>query len=183
MKKCFFILFLCIGLGYGNAQKVGFGMTGGYLQTSVVTKYQLREVVGKQEVKFTDSDNSVYLGVLVDIPFSDALAMQTEFLFLNDAFDSDFLKLPMSLKYFPVERFYLLGGPQLTYTLDEKREIFKKLNFGVGAGFGFDINESMFIQTRYNLQLNNYVKESDSRNGSASTRLNFLTFGFGYKFH
>ena len=177
MKKTFFILLLIIGFGFSNAQDVKFGLTAGYLNGGLVGKVEFEGL----EVKETSSESGFYLGAVVDITFSDALGLQPELLYLNVS-EGDFLQIPLNLKYYPANQFYVMGGPQFTITLNEVLEGERSVNIGLGTGLGFDITENFFVQGRYSFQLNNYLKDASIEFGSASIRLNTLTVGVGYKF-
>ena len=172
MKKLFLLgaitVFSLISL---NAQtETRFGATAGYLNAS--------SRVDSFGIEATASEAGFYGGLVVEFGISDQFKIQPELLYAN-AGDVSFLQVPIYGKYYVSEKFFISGGPTITYTLEEVLDDFTKFNFGLGLGLGYDFTEAFFIETRGALQINNYFTGSDD----ITSRINFINIGIGYKFN
>jgi len=170
MKKVLlFAAFAVFGLTQMNAQAV-FGLTAGYLSAS--------SKVESDGFEATGSDGGFFGGVTVDFEISEKFHIQPE-LHYASVDDVSFLRLPIFAKYYVGEKFYLSGGPSLSYTLEDVLDDFTKMNIGLGLGLGYDFTEQFYIDSKAALQLNNYYTGSED----FKSKVSFVTIGVGYKFN
>jgi len=181
MKKVILFAIVLMG-GVLNvcAQQATYGIVGGATLASSTF-----EVGG-------DTDNSTalgyHIGLQTQITFNETWSLQPEILFTSlyetgdDAADDalNFIQVPVFMKYFASENFYILGGPQATFLLDTDIDTqeFTKFNIGAGLGLGYIFSNQIFIESRAIYQINNsYIGDGD-----VSSRRNFVNLSLGYKF-
>ncbi len=157
-----------------NAQNFKFGAKGGI---------NFANLTGDD----VDADMLVgfHLGVTAEYTFNEKIGIQPELLFSAQGAKADgedfkaklnYLNLPVMLKYHVTKGFNLQMGPQVGFLLDSKLEgngdegdadeIFKTVDFGVNFGLGYQFNENIFIEGRYNLGLSDIVKEDGKAKNS-----------------
>jgi len=167
-KIIFIIAFFSLSSAYSQSK---FGFTAGY-----VNGFAKAVSFGD---KATDSESGFYAGVILDNTASEAVHVVAELTYMNIN-DISFLQLPLLAKiYISNSPFNIQGGLQLTYTLEEVFDDFTKFNIGIGGGFGYDIGEHFFAETRYIFQLNDYFTGPDE---ILESKINFFNIGLGYKF-
>ncbi len=175
MKKTILVAFAFIGAFTMTAQEANFGIAANF-QTAGAK-------VSVEDVDETDGAIGFSVGGFVEINLSEKLFLQPEVLFTSVKGSEDdeavqFLQVPLFLKYYAAEKFYVHGGPQITYTLEETFDDFTKFNIGIGAGLGYEFTENLYAQFRTTYQLNNYY----TGNADVKSRINFFNVGLGYKF-
>ena len=129
-----------------------------------------------EEIEFNESYSGFYAGLSTETFVSTKLFFNPSLIYLHIN-ETSFLQAPIFMKYYLNKDLSLIGGPQLTYTLDKVFEQIRKLNIGVGAGVSYDFSEQFFIQANYTFQLNDYVKVEDFKD-----KIDFLNIGLGYRF-
>lgn len=118
LKKILFIVAAGLFAGNVSAQQAEFGLTAGYLNLNVKSKYD--------NVSAAANGSGFYVGGLADITLSEALHLQPEILYGN-AEDSEILYVPIMAKYYISEsNFNVQAGPELSFILDDLPEM--KLN-------------------------------------------------------
>lgn len=83
-------------------------------------------------------------------------------------FKFDYISIPVLVKYEIAEKFNLIGGPSLFYSLESEDDDKTRFNFDLGASYNF--TENFFVEPRYSAGLTGDLKVS-----------HFL-IGAGYKF-
>ncbi len=176
MKKITFLsLFMVLGLITANAQEnLRFGLTAGFVNAGVRLETPL--------IDGSSDSSGFYFGAVADFKLSDQFSLEPKLTytqFREQGEKSDFLQLPIMVKFYPINDlgFNVQAGPQITYTLEEVADDFTKLNIGLGAGLGYDFLEDFFVDARYHFQLNNYYTGS----ADITSKINFFTVGVGYK--
>lgn len=168
-------LLLCVaitlfGLINVNAQGTSFGLTAGYISSTA--KFE------SSGGSISESFSGFYVGGLADITLTEKFHVQPELLYASIE-DGEFLIIPIMGKYYVSDDFNLQAGPQLNYSLNEIED-FTDLNFALAFGLGYDINQNIFVEAKYALQLNNSYTGPES--GDFSYKFNHLLIGIGYKF-
>ena len=170
MKTSYIFIFLLFTFFTVHSQ-TQFGLTAGYINSN-----SKLDIAGD---KFSGTDSGFYAGVVLDNKVTEMFSIVAELSYMNID-NINFLQLPIFAKvYIADSSFNVQGGLQVTYTLEEVLDDFTKFNFGLGGGFGYDITEHFFVETRYIFQLNNYFKGS---NDIIKSKINIFSIGAGYKF-
>ena len=184
MKK----LLLIAALGYfGAANAQRFGATAGFAVLNArVTVPGYYDSTGMQfpSQDASDSQPGGYFGVFAE------LGVGNNFKFLPGinllmAKDSRALQVPLMFKYYIQSAFNFGVGPQLTFDLGnvpaEFKNYYNRTNIGAAFGLGYDFKNSLGIEARYGIQLNDHIK-GIARDGGASAKLNVINLGLNYKF-
>jgi opacity protein-like surface antigen len=167
-----------------NAQKTKLGITAGYQNLGAKVS-----LLGTSE---TDNASGYYIGFFADFSISGKVKIQPELSFvqaIKNSETSNSLFLPIMVKYYVNEKFYLQAGPALDYIIEDN-DFMKKLGFGLGLGAGFEINEKFFISSKYTFGLNNRLEDFDLVGfegfpidlSDIEMKLNYFQIGLGYKF-
>ena len=190
MKKMILSAIAIFTIGFANAQEVKFGAKAGL---------NLANISGGG----TDTNvrTSFYVGGLAEFGISDKFFIQPELVYSSQGFINksntdfsvqlDYLNLPIMAKYMVAEGFSLQAGPQIGFLLSAKnktpegssdiKENLSKVDFSLGLGVGYDINENFNIGFRYNLGLSKINKES-APSGSSDIKNSVFQIGVGYTF-
>jgi len=167
MKKLFLVSALAL-FGAMNAQSK-FGLKGG-LSIAHLTA----EVEGAKDN--SDSKIGPYIGVTLETPINEKLNFQAEALYTvlggsasEDGDTADFkipeFVIPVSLKYFAAEKFYLQGGlnfgfitsPKVTVNIGgvsgsgDASDAFKSFDLGILLGLGYKIAPKLDLDARFNI--------------------------------
>lgn len=172
MKKLFFIAaFAVIGLSNVNAQGVQFGATAGLVIVDPNAEIDGMDVDINSETGF-------YVGLVADLSISDKFGVQPEVVY-SRVNDGNGILVPIMAKYNATEKLNIQFGPAFDFTLEDLPSDFQGVGLSLGAGLGFDITENIFVEGRYNFQLNDYY----TGDFDIQSKSNILTFGIGYYFN
>ncbi|RMB57586.1 PorT family protein [Dokdonia sinensis] len=163
MKKI--ILLSSIFLMFGatmQAQGTRYGFKFGLASTSISDfSFDLVNVEGETPIA-SPGDNedgriAVTTGFFAEIPITEKLKFQPEFLFTSlgnkgDAFKYEQLQLPLALKY-DFSKLYVLAGPQAAIKVSffEQSNDYKSIDFSAFGGIGYFFGENIFVEARYTL--------------------------------
>jgi len=152
-----------------NAQAT-FGATAGYISAT-------SKIDNLQGQSFSSSIAGFFAGITLEIEAGNRFYIQPELHYTNID-NLNFLRVPIFAKYYVSdnEKFYLQGGPSITYTLEEISDDFTKFNIGLGLGLGYNFTEQLYVDSKAALQINNYYTGIDN----FKSRLNFVTIALGY---
>lgn len=182
MKK---ILFFAAGMFFtiqASAQKIEFGLTGGYLNI-YASSSSTSSTFGNQNE--SSNASGFYVGILADIAISEAFYLQPGVIYGN-AEDSNIISIPVLAKYYLLNTgFNLLAGPQVTIIPDELPGTVKPVGVDLGFGGGYDINDNFFLQAKYFLEITNRVKDDIAgipEGVDFDYGVNTFLVGLGYKF-
>lgn len=132
----------------------------------------------------TDGATSFYVGGLVDLPVSGNFHVQPELLYSMEGADKaslSYLRIPIMAKYYVMEGLSLQAGPEVAFKVaaedDAMDETTKSLDFGIGAGVGYELPMGLMFDVRYNLGMSNVsdVDGVDMKNTG-------IQLGLGYRF-
>lgn len=165
MKKLFLVGVLAL-FGVVNAQH--FGVNAGFL--SLNAKVKLLDMRG------SETKSGYYVGLFGEFGNEKFKFQPAVNLIGNE--DGNALQIPLIAKFYVADKFNLQAGPQLMFDLEEVPEGFNALNFGLGLGLGYDINNKFLLEARYSIQLNNHLENSSS---NYSAKINYLSIGLGYR--
>ena len=183
--KRFFFAFLVITFSAlsVSAQKPKLGITAGY--QNMIAKASLLGI--------SESDNSsgFFIGLNLEFKVSEKIHIQPGLNFsqaIERSESSSILMLPVMVKYYLNNKFYLQGGPSLDFVLEDAEEL-NKFGIGAGVGAGFEINNNVYISTKYIFGINNRFNYSEGDFAGLpidvsgiKMKFNYLNFGIGYKF-
>lgn len=199
MKKVLFFVVAVLAISYVNAQEISYGLKAGLNYSN------LRFSDG--DMDSFDPRLSFHVGGVAEIAFSDKFSIQPELLYssLGSTIDVsglalrssdekyvyqfDYLTLPVMAKYYVAEGFSLEAGPQLGLLLSAKakydgesadmKDNFNSIDFAVGLGAGYKMENGISFGVRYALGLSNIAKDS----GDEWVKNNVFQFSVGYKFN
>lgn len=174
MKKLFLtavIIFSFITIS--NAQSAQFGVTGGFANVS--------GNVSGGGVTVSDDGSGFFIGILADFGIS-KFHVQPEILYVN-AEETNFLYIPVLLKYYVAPKFNLQAGPQANILLEDTTDVFNSFGLDFSFGAGFDFTKRFFAEARYSFELTNRISDLPGAPSDASVRFNTITVGVGYKFN
>jgi len=188
MKKSIYVLvaFVSLGLLQMNAQVIQgttsssssdmrFGVKGGF---------NISSLGGDSRYSY-DSKPGFHLGAVLEVPFSDKIIIQPEALvslqgsggFFEDDLNFWYLTVPVMAKYNVWDELYIEAGPHIgvlfadnldgnsfggggTNTFLESNTI----DFGLGAGAGYRLNDNFYFQLRFSAGFINAIKDTKSKN-------------------
>lgn len=178
-----------------NAQSItkadkdsSFGIKGGYNLASV------RNSDGDE----TDQRDGFHIGFFNESSLSNLLSVQTELTYSQQGYEFenssyrltqkiDYINLPLMLKLYPTNVFYLEAGPQIGYAISHKEEVEtfglsstntyepNSFDWGMNFGVGFKSEMGMVLGARYHYGLGKIYDETNYYN-------NVLQFSLGFEF-
>lgn len=189
MKKTIFIICIALAGLSVNAQDIQFGAKAGL---------NLATLGGDAEV---DSRTSFHVGGFAELMISDKFSVQPELLYSaqggvseeNDDIVTqlDYINLPVLGKFYVAEGLSLEGGPQVGYAINrtvdndgedvDADDAYKAIDFGVGLGASYKLEQGIFFSARYNLGLSN-VLEEDVFGDDTDAFNNVIQVSVGYTF-
>jgi len=124
---------------------------------------------------------SIHIGVVSEFIISDKFSIQPELLYSGQGFSNqnpagfsrgkfDYINLPVLAKYYLVKNLSLETGPQIGFLISAKNktndsndeiEDQKTLDFSLNLGLGYELNNGVFFQARYNHGITN-INDSPS---------------------
>lgn len=189
MKKSLFITLITLASFSVNAQDIHFGVKAGL---------NLASLGGDAEV---DSRTSFHIGGLAEIKVSEKFSVQPELLYSAQGAVAegnsdivtqlDYINLPVFAKFYVAEGLSLEGGPQVGFAINrnvdadgedvDADDAYKPIDFGVGIGASYKLEQGLFFSARYNLGLSNILEE-EVFGPDAEAFNNVIQFSVGYSF-
>ena len=187
MKKSFFTLTLIVFCAYGA---IAQGISGG-LKAGV--NFANQKWSGDGFSASADARTGFHVGGYLNIGFSETFGVQPELIYnavgakIGEAkFNTDYLSIPVMLKYNPVPIFNIHAGPQFGFLLSAKQDDqdikdgFKGMDLGVGLGAGVDLPMGLGITARYVMGLSNISEDADDVEG-VSVKNTALQISISYR--
>jgi len=174
MKKLILPVVALFAFGFANAQDsegMKFGVKAGV---------NLTNFTGDGD---SDGATGFYVGGLVDFAVGDNFHVQPELLYsMEGAKDASisYLRVPIMAKYYVMEGLSLQAGPEVAFKVaadDDIDELTKSIDFGIGAGAGYEMASGLMFDIRYNLGLSN-ISEVDA----FDIKNTGIMIGLGYRF-
>lgn len=192
MKKVFLMLAAALISMSAMAQvqfgaKVGFDMTnfwGENVQHGMKPGYQVGVLM---EAKLAN-----HFAIAPEVVFA-AQGGQYEILKVDHTFNTNYINVPVMLKFYASPNFSIDFGPQVGFNVYSKHSIednaidfkndTKTVDFGLGLGATYNITENAFVQARYTMGLTKAVEGLEAivydvdggKNGN-------IQVAFGWKF-
>src|SRR5690606_6433160 len=202
MKKIILSAMAVFAFGFMNAQEVGFGAKAGL---------NIANLSG--DIEDTESLMGLHVGVFAEIKFSERFSFQPELLYSMQgakAEDSEmgvtmesklklgYINLPLMVKFYAAENFFLEAGPQVGFLMsaksewetsgggaslsgdDDVKDDYKSIDFGLNFGLGYNFTENLSVGARYNLGLSNIADVDDSDDFKINNSV--IQVSVGYRF-
>ena len=134
----------------------------------------------------------INFGFYAEIPLNEKFSFQPEIMYSTQGFSINdrikalnYLNFPLMGKYYVTKKLSVEAGPQIGFLLSTKgrlenvRDDFKTLDFGVNFGLGYKLDNGLNFGARYNLGLSNI---NDVSGSSDTLRNGLFQFTVGYSF-
>jgi len=187
MKKIILSLFAVAALGLSaNAQEVKFGPKAGI---------NIANLNGGDID--TDMKIGFHVGAFAEILFTDKFALQPELLYSAQGAKAsegdvktnlDFINIPIMAKYYVIDNLAVEAGPYVGFLMKAEnkadagsmdiKDDMSSIDFGLGIGASYNLDNGFFGGARYNLGLSDVQKDNDGdaiKNG-------VIQISVGYKF-
>lgn len=136
----------------------------------------------------TDAITSYHAGILMEFSLFDNLAIQPELLYstVGARYDNaitdiknelGYISIPVLVKFSLSESLFLELGPQGSFLLENKDEVYNdynKFDFSVNAGLGVNLTKNLFASARYNLGVTEIARDADAKNSVVQISLGLL---------
>jgi hypothetical protein len=180
MKKLFILLIALCSVLAVNAQKtkreegIKLGIKGGL---------NVANLMG--DVEDVAIRTSIHAGLVAEIIINDKFSIQPELLYSGQGasvtsdgggrIKLDYITLPVLAKFPIAKNLSLEAGPQVGFLVsgkyktndsNDKIEDTKTIDFGLNAGLGYELNNGVFFQARYNLGLTDVGFAGDNNRAS-----------------
>ncbi|RRJ90981.1 PorT family protein [Paenimyroides tangerinum] len=203
MKRIILLAIVLLGYSVNAQQEVKFGPKAGVNLSTLSNSPKAKMLIGfyvgvVAEIKFDDKfsiqPELIYSSQGAKYDYSVSLGNISGTIFQEKL---EYINIPILAKYYISKGFSVEFGPQFGFlvkaeskgevtvkgeTFENNRDIKDEVNsfdFGIGAGFAYDLSNGFFINARYNFGITNVGKSNynyqDSENGVAQ-------IGVGYKF-
>jgi len=202
MKKIILSAMAVFAFGFMNAQEVSFGAKAGL---------NIANLSG--DVEDTESLMGLHVGAFAEINFSERFSFQPELLYsmqgakmeeselgvtMESKLKLGYINLPLMVKFYAAENFFLEAGPQVGFLMSAKSEWetsgggaslsgdedvkddFKSIDFGLNFGLGYNFTENLSVGARYNLGLSNIADVDDSDDFKINNSV--IQVSVGYRF-
>ncbi|MBD0832264.1 outer membrane beta-barrel protein [Aestuariibaculum sediminum] len=178
MKNLFFTIICALIISLNtNAQDSNFGIKGGYNLAAV--SYDNDYETGQR--------HGFHIGIYGESGINENLALQVEFLYSQQGYQLensnatftqklDYLNLPLLLKLYPTNNFYLEAGPQAGLAISHKEEyegsFFNatqeidpdNFDWGINLGGGFKTDSGVSLGVRYHLGMGDIYDDGNPKN-------------------
>ena len=178
-KKIALALFVAAMSLTANAQNFRFGVKGG-LNISKESQNEFVQQYISSDLSFR---TGLHVGGVVNYSLTDKWELEADLLYsmqgykdkiyttvleqnmndVNYTVTSHYINLPVAVKFYPIDGFYVECGPQVGYLLSKKDKLedressydpyssenTKKLDFGIFGGLGYRFTNNVFIEGRY----------------------------------
>ncbi|WP_341843499.1 porin family protein [Chitinophaga caseinilytica] len=188
MKKSIFLfLTVCLFSVAAQAQQVKFGVKGGL------------NVAKMTNLTNSKTRASIYVGGFARVGLNEQWSVQPELVYSGQGFVFDppifdkttvavnYINLPIMAQYHIIPEFYLEAGPQIGFKVAAKTkydgnthdvgDAYKGVDFGLGAGLGYDFDFGLGVNARYNFGLT-HAGETDEKHANSVAQFG-VTYTFG----
>jgi hypothetical protein len=176
MKKLFVIAALIAMVSSTSFAQVKFG---------VKAALNIASISG-DDFDDADSRTGTAFGAFAQVGINDKLAFQPELLYsmqgakfsdsgIDGTLKLDYLQVPLLIKYYVTEGLSINAGPQLGFLLsanyeleydgeseeEDLKDYMNGIDFGLDFGAGYQLENGLGFDLRYNLGLSNILNEDD----------------------
>ena len=206
-KNMFLMIILMFVFSFAEAQIVNVGIKAGPNNSKIIGT-DAYELVSESSVPISGIF-SFHAGLFAVVKINDKFAIQPEVLYSEQGFvykknytfndetkekkldvKMDYINIPIMVKYYPFEQFFLDFGPQIGFLIDVEQESlsgtsvvksdvkheYEDTDTGFNFGLGYE-GDKFTIYGRYTLGLKDIHKTIDADNKNS-----VIQFGVGYKF-
>lgn len=142
------------------------------------------------------SITSFHVGAFAEIFFTDKFAIQPELLYsmqgasiesmgAESEMKLDYINIPIMAKYYVIDRLAVEAGPYVGFLMKadfegvDFKDYTKSVDFGLGLGASYNLDNGFFGGARYNLGLSDI---SDVDDGGDAVKNGVIQISVGYKF-
>ncbi len=200
MKKIVLSLLAVAAMGFSaNAQQVvKFGPKAGVNFANL----------SGDDIEDSKMKTSFHVGAFAEIFFTDKFAIQPEVLFSaqgaekkegDGKWNLDYINIPIMAKYYVIDGLAVEAGPYVGFNMNSELESegmtmdvkdgTKSVDFGLGLGANYNLDNGFFIGARYNLGLSEIGKSSEQTVGGitietegSDAKNSVIQISVGYKF-
>ena len=178
MKKIILLVAAIFTFGFANAQYKDFGLKGG-LNRADLSNSGTSALVG------------FHIGGFAEFMVMEKFDLQPELLLSTQGAKYDsadlnliYINLPVMGKYQVTDFFSIEAGPQIGFLVSAKEDdvdvidSYNTIDFCVNLGVGYNLNEKMMLQLRYNLGLSEIEKSLPSSIDGSKNAVIQLSFGY-----
>ncbi|WP_338409233.1 porin family protein [uncultured Flavobacterium sp.] len=136
----------------------------------------------------TDAITSYHVGILYEMQLFDNLAIQPELFYStvgatytntieNIKSELGYISIPLIAKFNLSELFYIELGPQASFLLINKDDVYNDYNksdFSVNAGLGINLSKNIFASARYNLGVTEIRRDTEIKNAAVQFSVGFI---------
>ncbi|KQO32965.1 hypothetical protein ASF10_19375 [Flavobacterium sp. Leaf82] len=174
-----------------------------FIATSATIQAQLLKIGVKAGVNFANQTGdfpdqidkegitSYHAGLVAEVKLLEKFSIQPELLYSTTGAsyklsgvsedvknELGYISIPVMAKFYLSKSFSLELGPQASFLVSERNDFDVKngetFEFGLNAGLGFKITESIFVQGRYGLGLTEASKDADVKNSVFQISAGFM---------
>ena len=188
MKK-FIVLSLFISLFFNSKAQTSFGLKGGINLSSI--KVSVAEAGMSVS---TTNRTSFVIGGFLNQTLTESLSIQPELLlqgmgfkFAGETLNSNYISIPVVLKYGVSKSLYLEAGPQIAFLMSAKsmgedvKDAFKSTDFQLVFGGGINFTDKIQANIRYGIGMSNISVTDNSTFGNGiTTKSTALSIGLSY---
>jgi len=187
MKKIVLVLVAVFGgLKTAQAQTVHLGAKAGLNVSTFYGNRSGDEINRNSLIGF-------HAGVLAEVKFNDAFALQPELLYSRAGaeeeqvveFQLDYISIPIMAKFYIADRFSLDVGPQFGFLVNDTAKFHfedipdydtnaSTFDFALNAGLGLNLSEKWFAQARYSYGITTVGENPDITNGIFQVSLGLM---------
>ncbi len=160
------------------------------------------------DIEDSKMKTSFHVGAFAEIFFTDKFAIQPEVLFSaqgaeekegDGKWNLDYINIPIMAKYYVIDGLAVEAGPYVGFNMNSELESegvtmdvkdgTKSVDFGLGLGANYNLDNGFFIGARYNLGLSEIGKSSEQTVGGitietegSDAKNSVIQISVGYKF-
>lgn len=196
MKKILFLIVVLFAFSTVYSQGIIFGVKAGANLANMNSN--LSEFNDNADMR-----TAFHVGGVADVSISEQFSIQPELLYnsVGAKFDMegmeasivlDYLTIPFLAKYYVADGFSLQAGPQVGFILGAKltadgeddediKDDMESIDFGLGFGAAYKMENGLFFDARYGLGLSNTVTDF-SEDADDYVKNNVIQISIGYMF-
>ena len=170
MKKLLFVL-VCLLMTMSAYSQITSGVKGGVVFSNLAGFEADGAGIDSTILSTVEEGRTgFFAGFFIGIPvFNDKFTFRPEFQYVQQGSNSgilrvEYLQAPLAIEYKFSDKFYGSLGPQVGLRIfnSANAEFLDAIDYSAIASLGYNINESIFVEVRYSLGLNDIAQEGAS---------------------
>lgn len=188
MEKSFFTLAIIAFCAVGSyAQGISGGLKAG-------ANFSNQVYSGNGFSASADARTGFHVGGYLNLGFSETFSLQPELLYnsvgakiAETQFKTDYVSIPVMIKYNPAAIFNIHAGPQFGFLMSAKaddedvKDGMKGLDLGLGVGAGVDLPMGLGITARYVMGLSNISEDTDGTSSDVTVKNTAFQVSLSYR--